>query len=198
MAEDPDRDDLVAEVIGNWDYSRLPPNVRIGRECFIESPKLLAQFASTRDPGLVLGDRVRVYQGGWGGGVSVQPDGLVEIGDDAVLIGAQIMCAEHVVIGCRSVISYNAVIADSDFHARDPEQRREDAIAGASFGGTPAGASRLQTAPVKIGDDVTVGINAIVLKGVTIGAGAQIQPGAVVTTDVPPGATVTGNPARIG
>ena len=197
MAEDPGRDELVAEVMGDWDYSTLPTNVHISRECFIESPRLLAQFASTRDPGLVLGDRVRLYQGGWGGGISVQPAGLVEIGDDSVLIGAQIMCADHIVIGCRTAISYNVVIADSDFHARDPDQRREDAIAGASFGATSTATSRLQTAPVTIGDDVTIGINAIVLKGVTIGAGAQIQPGAVVTTDIPAGATATGNPAHI-
>jgi tetrahydrodipicolinate N-succinyltransferase len=37
---------------------------------------------------------------------------------------------------------------------------------------------------------------AIVLKGVSIGAGSVIVPGTVVVADVPPGATVMGNPAR--
>lgn len=42
----------------------------------------------------------------------------------------------------------------------------------------------------------SVGANATILPGVTIGAGAMVGAGAVVTTDVPPGGTVVGNPAR--
>jgi acetyltransferase-like isoleucine patch superfamily enzyme len=41
-----------------------------------------------------------------------------------------------------------------------------------------------------------VGIGAIILKGVTIGAGARIGAGAVITHDVPQGAYYAGNPAR--
>jgi acetyltransferase-like isoleucine patch superfamily enzyme len=49
---------------------------------------------------------------------------------------------------------------------------------------------------VIIGDDVWVGIGAIILKGVTIGQGARIGAGAVVSRDVPAGTGVEGNPAR--
>jgi maltose O-acetyltransferase len=48
-----------------------------------------------------------------------------------------------------------------------------------------------------IGDDVWIGFNATILKGVTVGDGAVICAGAVVVRDVPPGATVEGNPARV-
>ena len=48
-----------------------------------------------------------------------------------------------------------------------------------------------------IEDDVWIGIGAIVLKGVRIGKDARIAAGSVVTTNVPPGATVVGNPARV-
>ena len=48
-----------------------------------------------------------------------------------------------------------------------------------------------------IGDDVTIGIGAFVLKGVTIGRGATVAPGSVVTSNVPAGSTVRGNPARV-
>ena len=47
-----------------------------------------------------------------------------------------------------------------------------------------------------IHDDVWIGLHAIVLKGVTIGEGAIVGAGAVVASDVPPGARVVGNPAR--
>lgn len=46
-------------------------------------------------------------------------------------------------------------------------------------------------------DLVVVGANAVIIGGLTVGAGAQIGAGAVVTRDVPPGAVVVGNPARI-
>jgi acetyltransferase-like isoleucine patch superfamily enzyme len=50
---------------------------------------------------------------------------------------------------------------------------------------------------VRIDDGAWIGIGAIVLKGVHVGAGARIGAGAVVARDVPAGATVEGNPARV-
>jgi len=50
---------------------------------------------------------------------------------------------------------------------------------------------------VTIGNDVWIGINAIILSGVTIGDGAVIGAGSVVTGDVEPYAIVSGNPARL-
>jgi acetyltransferase-like isoleucine patch superfamily enzyme len=55
----------------------------------------------------------------------------------------------------------------------------------------------LTTKPVVIEDDVQIGIGAIVLKGVRLGRRSVVLAGAVVTADVPPGATVGGNPARL-
>ncbi len=51
--------------------------------------------------------------------------------------------------------------------------------------------------PVRIGNDVWVGINAVILSGVTIGDGAVVGAGAVVASDVPPYAVVYGNPSKV-
>ena len=51
--------------------------------------------------------------------------------------------------------------------------------------------------PVRIGDDVFIGKNAIILPGVTIGSRVIVGAGAVVGKDVPDNSVVAGNPARI-
>ncbi len=50
--------------------------------------------------------------------------------------------------------------------------------------------------PTVVEDDASIGAGAVIVCGVTIGKGALVGAGAVVTKDVPPGATVVGNPAR--
>ena len=55
----------------------------------------------------------------------------------------------------------------------------------------------LRFAPVRLLDGCDIGVGAIILPGVTVGAYAQVGAGAVVTADVPPRAIVAGNPARL-
>jgi acetyltransferase-like isoleucine patch superfamily enzyme len=181
------------DITGAWDYSSLPGNVEVGSGCYLERKDSFARFRSERSPGIRIGDRVRVYT--WTT-FNVEPTGMVEIGDGSILVGAVFMCADAIVIGRRVVISYNVTIADSDFHPLDPDQRKSDAIANAPSGdrgSRPAIVSR----PVVVEDDVWIGIGALVLKGVRIGKGARVAAGAVVTRDVPAGAHVEGNPARV-
>jgi acetyltransferase-like isoleucine patch superfamily enzyme len=63
--------------------------------------------------------------------------------------------------------------------------------------GVPILHARLEFAPVVVEDDADLGVGSIVLPGVTIGRGAQVGAGAVVTTDVPPYSVVAGVPARV-
>jgi acetyltransferase-like isoleucine patch superfamily enzyme len=183
----------TAEITGAWDYSSLPANVHVGRNCFLERRHSFAAFRSALVDGLLIGNRVCVYT--WTA-FNVEPTGQVVIGDDCVLVGAIFMCAERIVLGRRVVISYNVTLADSDFHPHDPALRREDAIANAPYGDRSR-RPPLVSRPITIEDDVRIGIGAIVLKGITIGAGARVGAGAVVTHDVAAGVTVVGNPARV-
>ena len=183
----------VRTVTGEWDYGTLPANVRLGRGCWIERPQSFERFRSTVDPGLVLGDDVVVH--GWTV-FNVESGGAVTVGDGSVLVGAVLMCQQEIALGRGVVISYQVTIADSDFHPRDPAERRRDAVASAPQG-DPAARPAVESRPVRIDDGAWIGIGAIVLKGVHVGAGARIGAGAVVARDVPAGATVEGNPARV-
>jgi acetyltransferase-like isoleucine patch superfamily enzyme len=184
----------IGEITGDWPYDELPVNIRVGRDCWFERRESFGRFRSEQSPGLVLGDRVRIYT--WTT-FNIEPTGALEVGNDSVLVGAIFMCADRMTVGQRVVISYNVTIADSDFHPLDPELRKQDARANSPFGDRSK-RPPLLTKPVAIGDDVWIGIGAIILKGVQIGAGARIGPGAVVTGDVPAGASVLGNPAQPG
>ncbi len=57
--------------------------------------------------------------------------------------------------------------------------------------------SPVTTAPVVVEDDADIGLGAILLPGVTVGRGAIVGAGSVVTRDVPPFAVVAGAPARL-
>jgi acetyltransferase-like isoleucine patch superfamily enzyme len=61
---------------------------------------------------------------------------------------------------------------------------------------TPIIETDLAIRPVRVGDWADIGTNAVILPGVTIGKGAMVGAGAVVTSDVPPFAVVAGVPAR--
>jgi acetyltransferase-like isoleucine patch superfamily enzyme len=183
----------IADITGQWDYRSLPKNVLVGRDCWFERKVSFSGVRSQYEPGLVIGDRVRIYT--WAC-FNIEPTGVIHIGDDSVLVGPVFMCAERITIGRRVVISYNVTIADSDFHPIDPALRKQDAIANSPFGDRsqrPPFISR----PISIEDDVWIGIGAIILKGVTLGSGSRIGPGCVVTSNVPAKTTVVGNPAQL-
>lgn len=109
---------------------------------------------------------------------------LLQIGDDFAMSGGVLCATEHITIGCHVMIGANCTIVDSDFHPLQPELRRQVPLSG------PA-------APVQIGDDVFVGMHTLILKGVTIGAGAVVGAGSVVTADIPPAVVAAGNPACV-
>jgi acetyltransferase-like isoleucine patch superfamily enzyme len=185
--------DDIADITGAWDYRGLPENIVFGRDCWFERKQSFKGFRSEQHPGLIIGDRVRIYT--WAT-FNVEPSGMVLVGDDSILVGPVFMCSCTIDIGRRVVISYHVTIADSDFHPVDPDLRKQDAIANSPYGDRsrrPAYSSR----PVVIEDDVWIGIGAIILKGVTIGQRARIGAGSVVTTDVAPDTEVCGNPARV-
>lgn len=97
--------------------------------------------------------------------------------------GCQLTCTEGITLG-DDVLFGPGVIAVSNNHVfADPTRNIRD--------------QGLHGAPIIVEDDVWVGANAVLLPGVTIGRGAVVAAGAVVTADVAPYTVVGGIPARV-
>ncbi len=127
----------------------------------------------------------------------VAPDGRLNLGHHCTVgLGTRIWAQERIEIGNYVLISHSVDIHDSDSHPLDMTLRRTDTI-GLCEQKSHVDLSRVKTGAVRIEDDVWIGFKASILKGVTIGRGAVVAAGAVVTNDVPPFALVGGNPAKI-
>jgi acetyltransferase-like isoleucine patch superfamily enzyme len=116
--------------------------------------------------------------------IVVFKEGFLEIGDFSGFSGVSIYCTNHIKIGKYCKFGGNVSIWDTDFHPLNYEDRRWD------LNGT-------KTLPIIIGDDVFLGANSIILKGVIIGDRAIIGAGSVVTKSIPSDEIWAGNPAKL-
>jgi galactoside O-acetyltransferase len=123
-------------------------------------------------------------------------DSRLEIGDHVLVGGGSVIdCALSVRIEDDVMISYQCIIADSDNHSVYPELRTNDLQTWMAE--RRHDWSHSPMAPVVIQRGAWIGARSIILKGVTIGEGAVVGMGSVVTHDVPPRTVVVGNPARV-
>lgn len=119
-----------------------------------------------------------------GSRINVNAGAKLSLGSGYMNYDCVIDCFDSISIGHHVVISERVVLRDSDNHTiKDMEAISSDESA--------------VTAPIVIGDHVWVGMNTIVLKGVTIGEGAVVAAGSVVNKDIPPHCLVAGVPAKV-
>lgn len=134
---------------------------------------------------LKLGDNVSIHGKSTLIGAKVFDNPTLSVGSNSCLgyqlivdVGCDVTIGKNVFIGDRvSILSY-------DGHPVKPEERHLPASRGSSK-------------PIVIKDNVWISGNCVILKGVTIGEGAVIANGSVVTSKVPPNSIAIGNPARI-
>ena len=100
--------------------------------------------------------------------------------------GCTLAAAQSITVGSDCLLAAGVRIHDNDGHPLDPERRRTGAALRAD-----------ECAPVVIEDNVWIGADAVILKGVHIGRNSVIGTGAVVTSDVPRDTIAAGNPARV-
>ena len=106
------------------------------------------------------------------------------IGKGCGISGATIVARSTVTLEDLVGLGVNVTIYDNDFHAEDPADR-------------VANRGEIPTAPVSIGRGAWIGANAMVLKGVTIGAWSIVGAGSVVTKSIGDEMVAAGNPARV-
>lgn len=181
-------------VIGDWWQEPIPANVEFREGFYCESAQVFRQLKSNAPAAVRIGNHVSVYAGC---SFAVGPNGSCAIGDFTLLNGALIMAEEQISVGSHCLISWNVGIADSDFHPLEPAQRLIDSQALAPFFKDRPPRPKLTTAPVKISDNVWIGMNAVILKGVTIGENSVVAAGSVVTKSVAANVVVAGNPAQV-
>lgn len=157
-------------------YIKGHHHIKLGRGVKIHAD---ASVDASRSPGVIFGNGVTInryayIQGGKGG---VRLGNGVEINNFSIINGTG-----SVDIGDQTLIGPGVrIISYQHQTARD----------------SPIYSQPVDAKPIKIGRDVWLGANAIILAGVTIGDGAVVAAGAVVRQDVPAYAIVAGVPAEI-
>ena len=120
----------------------------------------------------VIGD-FDIYQGTY---IRISNHGCLELRTGFVNEDCEISSEASISIGSDCAIGRGVVIRDFDGHSVD---------------------GSVSSSPIHIGDKVWIGNHATVLKGVTVGNGAVIAAGSVVTKNIPPNCLVAGVPAVI-
>lgn len=166
--------------------------VRLGRRVAARGPVCLMRWPGGE---ITIGDGVSIVSA-WRGATAAVcgptrlrvfgPGAKIEIGDGCQLTGASITARSRLIkLGRKVLLGPNCVIVDSDFHSPWPAESRAE------------NPGYENDAPVVVGDYAWIGMNSIILKGVTVGEGAIVGAGSVVTRDAPPRCVVCGSPARV-
>ena len=165
----------------DWHDEPLPDNVVVGERSWIYSSFAFLHHRARGAEAVRIGDDSGIYMGT---AFALGPEAEVRIGDFCAIAGPIISTHGRIVIGDYAFVSYGVVFAD-DPVAVPP--------------GTPLPHAALRGAPrdIVLGDDVWIGAGAIILGGARLGDGVIVGANCVVDFEIPDGATVAGNPARI-
>ncbi len=136
--------------------------------------------------------------------------GCIKIGNNCIIgSNLRLYCRQDIQIGDNTLISWNVFISDYDAHSINPDERlleinQIQTTFIPNFKKNKHNITGIQdyeptykARPVLIGDNVWIGANAIILKGVSIGSGSVIAAGSVVTKNIPANSVAAGNPASV-
>ena len=187
-----ERKTKTAILPGRWIHGAIPSNVSLGDNTLISGDFSFKRFHSRVSGALVVGAHCTME----GVHFAVGENGKLSIGDYCYFTNAVLLCELEVHIGSHVLIGWNATIADTDFHPIDPAERISDAMACSPLAkGRPR--PDIARRPVVIEDNVWIGPNAAILKGVRVGQGCIIEPGTILTRHAPRHSRIAGNPGKV-
>lgn len=133
-----------------------------------------------------------------GGSFIVLFGGKVSVGKNTYIgPGTSIQAKESITIGRDVIIANNVVLVDNNNHPVSPLERKKMSACSDHINDELWSWKYAESKPIIIEDNVWIGRDTRILKGVTIGKGSIVALGAIVTHDVPPYSVVAGNPARV-
>ncbi len=138
------------------------------------------------------------------GGLHIQrPGATISIGERTQIGASTLIANTAIYVGNDVLMAWGITVMDNDSHSLIWEERANDVLqCGKDWRENPDNFiankdwSHVRSRPIRINDRAWIGFNAAILKGVTIGEGAVVGAGSVVTKDVEPFTAVAGNPAR--
>jgi acetyltransferase-like isoleucine patch superfamily enzyme len=178
-----------------WDWydALVPESAILDDECHVESSYQFLLDRSRPPYG------VRVHRGASVHGLTafdVGPRGVVTFGAFSLTNGTQFVCDEQITVGRGSMLGWNTVVMDTRRIPLDPLARRR-ALEHVPTARPRRLLAEVDTAPVRIGSNVYIGFDVMVMPGVTVGDGAIVGSRSVVWDDIEPHTVVVGNPARV-
>jgi acetyltransferase-like isoleucine patch superfamily enzyme len=181
----------------NW---YLHPNLKVGSSLLFDNFRLNVRLPKDKTPYVEIGNDSMI-----GGSFTFEsPNGKVKIGDRVYLAGGHIICTNSIEFENDIFVSWGVYFFDNDSHSLDYRDRMRDMdnhLADWKRGETNYNVtkdwSRVNSAPIRVCRHAWIGMECIILKGVTIGEGAIVAAGSVVTKDVEPWTLVGGNPAKL-
>lgn len=128
--------------------------------------------------------------------------GMIKIGNRTFIGGSTLISIEDIEIGDDVMIAWGCYIIDNNSHSLNSRERMKDVWdwkrgIDQNKIGFYKDWNVVERGKILIKDKAWIGFNSIILKGVTIGEGAIVAAGSLVTKDVPDYAVVGGNPAKI-
>jgi len=178
-----------------WDWypGAIPSNVTVDESAYLETGYSFLLYRSELPEGVRIGRASSTYLGTM---FDVGPQGRVRIGNFSCVHGAWFICDSEITVGDYALISWNVVFMDTYGVATNPAERRQQ-LEKLPFDGCRRMPRGAPAKPIRIGRNVWIGFDCVVLPGVTIGEGAIVGARSVVTENVPPFTIVAGNPARV-
>ncbi len=183
-------------------WSECRDYVRLGDRVILGSASAVDVKYRPTSPGVCIeiGDDSQIF----GTLVVQRPGAHIRIGERTQIGASSLIAATGIEVGDDVMMAWGITVMDNDSHSLEWEGRQNDvARCAADYAATPEDFarnkdwSRVPMQPVRIESKAWIGFNAIILKGVTVGEGAVIGAGSVVTRDVAPYTLVAGNPARV-